>query len=142
MKSITVRTLNQLARNLLIVFALGILPIPMLIWFKYDILTACLFSLSLVLIWTDGFLTYYAFNENAKELNPMMDKLNQRIGKKGGLFLSRFIGSSLALIALLMGNLYLLLLIAWLFSIVICLGAIALAFSFDKNKHIEDTQDS
>jgi hypothetical protein len=120
------RTLFILARNLGCVFVLGFLPVPFLTGLGYDGLLVSVFSISMMLIWTDGLLSIFAIQKGATEINPLMAVINKRIGKKEGVLLSRIVGSLFPTWGLLEKNLYAILAMAWIFAAVVCLNSATL----------------
>jgi hypothetical protein len=133
--------LFSLAKNYAIVFSIGFFPMIFLFMLGIEPLLVFLFSTSLMLIWSDGFLTYHSLKKGAIELNPIMNWLNKKIGRKWCVYLSRLCGSLFSVIALAMKNLYLILVIVWLFASIVCLSAVALALAvcFDDNENIKDS---
>lgn len=133
--------MKNLIKNVLVVFAIGFLPVPILTSAGYDGLLISVFCTSLMLLWTDGFLTLYALRTNATEINPLMSYLNKKIGEKKGVVLSRVIGCFFPIAGLLGRNSYFILALVWLFSAVICLNALTLARHFDVSVDVKDSND-
>jgi hypothetical protein len=124
--------LLELTKNSAVVFLLGFLPAPFLVSAGYPPLLVCIFSISIMLLWSDGLLTLFAIGKGATEINPIVKFLNWIAGKKRGVLLSRIVGSILPIIGLLENNLYFVLAIAWLFAAVVCLNSITLFSVFDE----------
>lgn len=120
------RTLFILARNLSCVFVLGFLPTLFLTRLGYDGLLVSVFSISIMIIWTDGLLSIFAIQKGATEINPLMTVINKRIGKKEGVLLSRIAGSLFPIWGLLEENLYAILAMSWVFAAVVCLNSATL----------------
>lgn len=121
------KTLLSLARNLGVVFVL-VVPFSLLFFsMGYDRELIIAFSIANLLIWTDGFLTVYALEKGAREINPLMNVLSKITNRKTFLLVSRFAGSSLTLYGIIEKNLIFLLLLSWIFSIGICLNLMTLS---------------
>jgi len=86
------------------------------------------FSITNLLIWTDGFLTVYALENGATEINPLMNVLSKITNKKIFLVASRFIGFLFTLYGIVEKSLIYLLVISWIFSIGACLNSMTLSF--------------
>jgi hypothetical protein len=125
--------LLELTKNSTVVFLLGFLPAPFLVSAGYPPLLVCAFSISIMLLWSDGLLTMFAIGRGATEINPVVKFLNWITGKKRGVLLSRIVGSILPIIGLLENNLYFVLAIAWLFAAVVCLNSVTLLSIFGEN---------
>ena len=132
-------SISNFAKCFLTVFAIGFLSVPFLINAGFDSMLVCGFSMSLMLLWTDGFLTLFALGKGATEINPLMNYLNKKMGKKRGVLLSRVVGSILPIVGLLMRSFYFVLLLAWLFSALVCLSSLELVQHFDKSPNVKDT---
>ncbi len=122
-------------RNLAIVFVLGFLPAPFLISIGYAPLLVSVFSISIMLLWSDGLLTLFAIGKGATEINPIISFFNLLVGKKRGVLLSRVVGSILPVVGLLTENLYFVLVIAWLFAAVVCLNSVTLLSVFSEKDY-------
>ena len=132
--------LSSFAKSFLVVYALGFLSSPFLINIGFHLIPVTLFSISLLLVWSDGFLTLYALNKGGTEINPAMSFLNKKLGKKMGFLISRIGGSALLVLGLLTENLYFLLLLAWLFSGVVCLSAVQLVEHLHENPDVKGVE--
>lgn len=80
------------------VYALGFLSVPFLVNAGFGLILVVIFSITLMLIWSDGFLTLYALNSRGTEINPVMSILNKKDGKKEGFLVSRLGGSALLVV--------------------------------------------
>jgi hypothetical protein len=80
-----------------------------------------------MLIWTDGLLTLFALERGiSSEVNPILALTNKLVGKKEGILLSRIVGSLLSVLGLVEKNLYVVLVLAWVFAAVVCLNSLSL----------------
>jgi len=87
------RTLLSLALNLGVVF-IFVVPFSLLLFsLDYDRGLIIAFSISNLLLLTDGFLTVYALDKGATEFNPLMNLLSKITNRKTFLVVSRLIGS-------------------------------------------------
>jgi preprotein translocase subunit SecG len=119
--------LLRFTKSLAVVFVLCVLlPLPFSIY-GYDSVLVALFAISNLLIWADGFLTYFALKVGATEINPIIAISNKLVGKKRGLFLSRLVGSIFCFYGLIEKKQPALLAITWIMSIVICMNSIVLS---------------
>lgn len=115
-----------MAKSLGLCFILVVLvPLPFLI-LGYDKITLSLFSLSLLLVWADAFLTLFSLRIGAKEINPLMTILCRVFGRKKGLFTSRLFGSALLLHGMIREDQHFLLVVSWIFAIVVCINSVSL----------------
>jgi hypothetical protein len=130
------------AKNVLIMFAMGFLPVPILVSVGYDGLLVSVFCISLMLLWTDGFLTLYSLRKDATEINPIMNYLNRKIGLKKGVIVSRIIGCFFPILGLLGNNPYFILVIVWLFSAVVCLNSVTLLRHLNVSVDVKDADDT
>ena len=135
---VVIGNMSNFAKSFLVVYALGFLFIPSLLSAGYDHMLIVSFSISLMLLWSDGFLTLYALSRGATEINPLMNVLNKKIGKKGGFLVSRVVGSILPVVGLLIRNIYFVLLLAWLLSGVVCLSSVELAEHSNKSPDVKN----
>lgn len=120
------KNLLALARNLGVVFVLCV-PLSLLfLGMGYDRGLIIAFSIANLLVWTDGFLTFFALKMGATEINPFIAILNRLVGKKRCLFASRIVGSMFCVFGLMEKNQSVLLAIAWIMSIVICINSVTL----------------
>lgn len=117
------------------------MPLPFVV-LGYDRIALSLFSISLLLMWSDAFLTYCALNIEAKEINPLLLALNKLVGRKRGLFASRLFGSALSLYGIVREDQYFLLVISWIFAIVICTNSVSLFFHFRKKVDSQNTDNT
>jgi hypothetical protein len=132
------KNLLSFVKNVLIVFMLGFIPIPILKSVGYDGLLVSTFCISLMLLWTDGFLTLYAIRKGATEINPLMKYLNRKIGDKKGVVLSRIVGVIFPIVGLLESNPYFILVLIWLFSAIVCLNSLTLVRHFNVSVDVKD----
>lgn len=135
---LVVENMSSFAKSFLVVFALGFLIVPFLVNAGFDLILVIVFSITLMLVWSDGFLTLYALDKGGTEINPIMFILNKKIGKKAGFLVSRVGGSALLVLGLLVRNVYFLLLLAWLFSGIICLSSVELAEHLHENPDVKN----
>ena len=131
--------LFAITRSLVIVFVLGFLPTPFLVNIGYDPLLVSVFSISIMLLWSDGLLTLFATGKGAAEINPIMNFLNWLAGEKKGVWLSRVIGSVLPIVGLFEKNLYFILALAWFFAAVVCLNSVTLLSVFSEKIDAKQT---
>jgi hypothetical protein len=134
---LVVENMSSFAKSFLLIFALGFIPIPFLINAGYNLILVSGFSIALMSIWSDGFLTLHALKKGATEINPLMNFLNKIIGEKKGFLVSRICGSVLPLVGLLLKNVYFVLLLALLFSALVCLSSFELAEHSNVHPNIE-----
>lgn len=126
-------------KSLAIVFILGFLPAPLLVCIGYEPLVVSVFSISIMLLWSDGLLTLFAIKKGATEINLIIAFFNWLVGRKKGILLSRIIGSILPIVGLLEKNLYFVLAMAWLFAAVVCLNSITLLSIFSEKIDAKQT---
>jgi len=130
--------LLSLAKSLGLCFILVVLiPLPFLI-FGYDKITLSLFSISLLLVWSDAFLTLFSLRIGAKEINPLMISLCRILGRKKGLFISRLFGSALLLHGMIREDQHFLLVVSWIFAIVMCINSVSLFSRFQKDENCKN----
>lgn len=121
------KALLSLARNLGVVFVL-VVPFSLLfLSMGYDRELIIAFSIANLLIWTDGFLTVYALEKGATEINPLMNVLSKITNRKTFLVVSRLVGSLFTLYGIIERNLIFLLVLSWIFSIGLCLNSMVLS---------------
>jgi len=131
--------LYGITKSLAIVFILGFLPAPLLVYIGYEPLLVSVFSISIMLLWSDGLLTLFAMKKGATEINPIINFFNWLIGKKKGILLSRIVCSFLPIVGLLEKNLYFVLAMTWLFAAVICLNSLTLLSVFSEKIDAKQT---
>jgi hypothetical protein len=114
-------------KNIIVVMVIGFVSANILSILGFANLLVVAFSMGLMLMSADGFLTKFALKNGAIEVNPLMDYLNKKIGDNKGILLSRITGLLILSIGLLANNAYFCLAIAWLFCMVVLLNSANLA---------------
>lgn len=137
------KVLLSLTKSLGLIFIIVVLlPLPFFM-LNYERELISLFSISLLLVWTDGFLTYYAVVRlGATELNPLVRGLSKIMSWKKSILLSRLVGSLFSYYGLIEKNQPFLVVLSWIFSIVICFNSISLSLRSFKNVEYHDADNS
>jgi len=121
--------LLRLAKSLAVVFIISVLLPLLFLTMNYDRNLIIIFTISNLLIWTDGFLTVHALRNGATEINPLMNGLNKITNRTRFLLISRGIGFLFTLYGIIEKNLNYLLVLTWIFAIVVCMNSITLSSS-------------
>jgi hypothetical protein len=141
------KQLLRAIKNIAIVLVIGFASANTLSLIGFDNLMSASFSMGLMLISTDGFLTVYALRNGFLEANPIMNFLNEKIGETKGILVSRAIGFIILSGGLITNNAYFCLAIAWMFCFVVCFNSVNLASKSRlsnsiENRYIEDSSNS
>jgi hypothetical protein len=121
---------DKLSKSFIVSFLLTVcVPFPFL-YIGFDKSLVGLFSISLVLLWTDGFLTIFCLSQGHYEANPVMRIFLKFLGQTRGVILSRIIGSLFLIVSIVLMKPEWLMAVAIIFCFVVCSNTFLLMLSF------------